>query len=125
MFISHDAINESADANSNVPSWYNLFRSSSNERPDARSYFIDAERPGSNTGHTTQPQFTAVHFIHSTRDAQFWASPPAGDRRTGPQETMGWNVIITSLNDRVLALENHNRANGQRTAEILTQFRNH
>ena len=40
----------------------------------------------------------------------------------GPQETMDWNDIITRLNDRVAALENHNRAHGQRTAEIFHNF---
>ena len=39
-----------------------------------------------------------------------------------PQETMDWDDVITCLNDRILALENHNRAHGQRTAEIISNF---
>ena len=59
---------------------------------------------------------------HRSNSASISATPPAGGRRMGPQETMDWNDIITRLNDRVAALENHNRAHGQRTAEIFHNF---
>ena len=59
---------------------------------------------------------------HRSNSASISATPPAGGRRMGPQETMDWNDIITGLSDRVLALENHNRAHGQRTAEIFNNF---
>ena len=40
----------------------------------------------------------------------------------GPQETMEWDDVITDLNDRILALENHNLAHGQSIAQILGNF---
>ena len=35
---------------------------------------------------------------------------------------MDWNNIITRLNDRVAALDNHDRAHGQRNAEMFHNF---
>ena len=32
---------------------------------------------------------------------------------------MDWNDLISNLTDRLITLENYNRANGQRTADIL------
>ena len=59
---------------------------------------------------------------HRSNSASIPATPPGGGCRMRSQETMDWNDIITSLNDRVLALENHNRADGQRTADMFTDF---
>ena len=56
---------------------------------------------------------------HSSRQPSISATPPSAGRRMGPQETSDWNDLIGSLTDRLTTLENHNRATGQRTAEIL------
>ena len=63
FIVRHDAVHESAIANSNVPSWYRfLWRSIY-----VCANVIDAERPGSNTGRTTNPPVHSNSFQQPRR----------------------------------------------------------